>query len=119
MFNSWHVAVVFLCPGLTCIVVSGFQRLLAAGSCLEQFSPLSFEEEELEREFLAVQRSNGADLASLHFLSVLGFACLMARMLPPPELPRAAAMCVVPLLGLALKFASPTSFHAHVQVQAC
>eukprot|EP00884_Botryococcus_braunii_P011686 jgi/Botrbrau1/20518/Bobra.145_2s0071.1 len=91
------------------------QTLFGLGSKLEQLSPFSFYDGSLERDFLAIQRSNGADLATLHFVFMLGFACMMSRMLSTSELPRAIGFCITPLLGLAFKFAFPASFHAHIQ----
>eukprot|EP00884_Botryococcus_braunii_P011685 jgi/Botrbrau1/20517/Bobra.145_2s0070.1 len=89
--------------------------LLGAGSKLAALSPLAFSDALLERDFLKVQRSIGADLALMHSLLLLGFAGLMARLLPVSELSRALALGVVPCLSLALRAAFPAAFVAHVQ----
>lgn len=102
---------------LTLNVAPGDQKLLQIKSRLERFSPLAFSDEALEREFLSVQQSYGADLASLHFFLGLAFACLLAQLLPSKELPRAITFGIMPLLGLAFKRAFPASFHAHIQVR--
>jgi hypothetical protein len=97
--------------------VTGAQTFTGLTTRLTQFSPLSFIDKKLERDFLATKQSYGVQVTTWHFVALLGFACVSHFFNPTSEIERAArSLGMGAVLALSVRAMYPSTFQKHLQV---